>query len=56
MDAKEKVIEAVRAFPCLWTVKSKSYKDQNAKENAWKEVSKQVNSGKTCSVPSILHR
>ena len=38
----EKLIEAVRAFPCLWQVSSKSYKDVKAKENAWKLVANQV--------------
>ena len=42
MEGEEKLVEAVREFPCLWKVKSKSYKDQTARENAWKEVSKQV--------------
>ena len=36
----ERFIEAVREFPCLWRVCSKAYKDLQAMENAWKEVSK----------------
>ena len=36
----EKLIEAVRTFPCLWRVSSKAYKDIRAKENAWKETAK----------------
>ena len=36
----EKLIEAVRTFPCLWRVSSKAYKDKRAKENAWKETAK----------------
>ena len=39
---EEKIIEAVRGFPCLWQPKSPSYKDLRAKENAWKEVANQV--------------
>ena len=35
---EEALIEAVRSFPCLWQVKSKSYKDLRAKENAWRKV------------------
>ena len=38
----EKLIEAVRCFPCLWDVTKTSYKDARAKENAWKEVVIQV--------------
>ena len=29
----EKLIEAVRLFPCLWQVNTKSYKDAVAKAN-----------------------
>ena len=41
---EERLIEAVRAFPCLWQVSSKGYKDLRAKENAWKEVASRVSS------------
>ena len=43
MEGDEELIEAVRGFPCLWLVKSKAYKDQTAKENAWKAICKKVN-------------
>ena len=39
---EEKLIEAVRCFPSLWKVSSKSYKDAKAKENSWKEVAIRV--------------
>ena len=39
---EEKLIEAVRIYPCIWHVNSKSYKDIIAKENAWKEAALQV--------------
>ena len=39
---EEKLIEAVRVLPCLWEVNSKSYRDQRARENAWKEVAETV--------------
>ena len=39
----EKLVEAVRAFDCLWKVGGKSYRDIRAKENAWKEVASKVN-------------
>ena len=42
----EKLIEAVREFPCLWRVSSRAYKDARAKENAWKEVAKVGTLGK----------
>ena len=38
----ERIIEAVQAFPCLWQVSSRSYKDLKAKENAWREVASKV--------------
>ena len=40
----EGFIEAVREFPCLWNVTSKSFKDVHAKENAWKAIAEKVNS------------
>lgn len=42
MTPEEKLIEAVRNLPCLWQVNSKSYRDQRARENAWKEVTETV--------------
>ena len=39
---EEKLIESVRKFPCLWNASYKAYKDQRARENAWKEVAKVV--------------
>ena len=39
---EDKLIEAVRALPCLREVNSKSYRDQRARENAWKEVAQTV--------------
>ena len=44
MEDDEKLIEAVRSFPCLWQTSSKSYKNMRVRENAWKEVAKQVSS------------
>ena len=42
MDFEEKLVEAVRSFPCLWQTTSKCYRDIRARENAWKEVAQQV--------------
>ena len=42
MDIDEQLIECARELPCLWKTHLKSYKDQMAKENAWKGVSEQV--------------
>ena len=42
MEGDEKLVEAVRSFPCLWQVRTKAYKDLTAKENSWKQVAKQV--------------
>ena len=41
---EEKLIESVRDFPCLWNISCKAYKDQRAKENAWKSVTKEASS------------
>ncbi|KAL5471568.1 hypothetical protein EMCRGX_G029695 [Ephydatia muelleri] len=38
----EGFIEAVREFPCLWNVSSKSFKDVHAKENAWKAIAEKL--------------
>ena len=32
---EEKLVEAVRGYPCLWKLTEKGYKDGKAKENAW---------------------
>ena len=40
--ADEKLIEAVRCFPCLWQVNSRLYRDVVAKGNALKEIANQV--------------
>jgi len=45
----EKLIEAVRSFPCLWEVSRKAYKDLRARENAWKAVSMEVSECLFCS-------
>ena len=46
----ETPIEAVRKFECLWNVSSKSFKDNIAKENAWKAVAQEVrNASKSVS-------
>ena len=39
----EKLVEAVRRFPCLWDNSSPTFKDKIAKENAWKAVAAEVN-------------
>ena len=41
MDGK-KLIEGVREFPCLWMVFARGYRDQQAKENAWKKIASDV--------------
>ena len=38
----EKFTESVRSFPYLWQVSFKAYRDQRAKENAWKMVANEV--------------
>ena len=58
MDMDEVLIEAVRNFPCLWQASSKKYKDLRAKENARKEVAKEVCKMYTCKtmirIPFLL--
>ncbi|KAL5509869.1 hypothetical protein EMCRGX_G005308 [Ephydatia muelleri] len=50
----ERIIEAVRAFPCLWQVSSRSYKDLKAKENAWREVASKL--GERHSVEECIRK
>ena len=47
MVVEEKLIEAVRSFPCLWQTTLKSYRDIKARENAWKAVALQMKYYKT---------
>ena len=42
MAQTEDFVEAVRQFTCLWDISCKSFKDVNAKENAWKAVAQKV--------------
>ncbi|XP_065831007.1 uncharacterized protein [Oscarella lobularis] len=37
--SEEMLIEAVRGYPCLWQVRTMSYRDVRAKDNAWTLVS-----------------
>ena len=38
MPEDEVLIEAVRTFPCLWHSNNPGHKDQQTKDNAWREV------------------
>ena len=38
----EKLIEAVRCFPCLWQVSSKSHKDARTRKNTCKKDASQI--------------
>ena len=38
----EKLIEAVKTYPCLWNTTAASYRDVKAKDMAWKQVATQV--------------
>jgi hypothetical protein len=38
----EMLIETIRKYPCLYSVKSRGYRDKIQKENAWKAVGKEV--------------
>ena len=43
MDLKEKLVEAVRSFPCLWQTTSKCTTEiLEPRENDWKEIAQQV--------------
>ena len=48
----EKLIEAVRCFPCLWQTMSKAYKDLRARESA--TTSKSLKSSSTSIVTLFL--
>lgn len=38
----EKLVEIVSKYPCLYDLSSPMYKDQTAKESAWKEIAELV--------------
>ena len=56
MEGDEKLVEAVRGFPCLWQVRTKTYKDLTAKENMWKLVAEQVSVAYTVNKIVILFK
>ena len=56
MEGDEKLVEAVRSFPCLWQVRTKAYKDLTAKENSWKQVAEQVSVAYTGNKIVILFK
>ena len=35
---KDRLIESVRRFPCLYDTRRRDYKDDSIRENAWKMV------------------
>ena len=35
---KEALIELVRAYPCIWDIRSHMYKDQQKKKLAWQDI------------------
>ena len=35
-------VKVVRDLPCLWQVNSKSYRDQRARKNTWRQVTEKV--------------
>ncbi|XP_065061667.1 uncharacterized protein LOC135688677 [Rhopilema esculentum] len=39
---KERLIEAVRRYPCLYNTTKKEYKDESIRENAWRNVCNEV--------------
>lgn len=46
-ESVQKLIDAVEQHESLWNVKSQTYKNRDAKENAWSEVAAAVDSDKT---------
>ena len=54
---KERLVEEVRKFPCLWNVSVKAYRYIKAKENGWKTVSNEVNIlNLECTLVSVQDR
>lgn len=43
MTLFETIIEEVKKYPCLWNKSLDSYRNQNARDNAWKMVSGALN-------------
>ena len=42
VSADEKLIEAIHRYSTIWDNRTKAYKDQGAKDNAWAKVAKEV--------------
>lgn len=56
MEKDESLIEAVRAYPCLYNSKIADFKVQTKKENAWSTISESLDrTGKqiVCMVPCV---
>lgn len=47
MDLSERVVEAVRKYPCLWDPSSLEYRDRRMKDEAWKAVIEEVGDNRT---------
>ncbi|KAB7501363.1 Transcription factor Adf-1 [Armadillidium nasatum] len=43
MTLFERIIEEVKKYPCLWNKSLDSYRNQNARDNAWKMISLALN-------------
>ena len=37
------IIDHVREHPCLYNIKSKFYRDQAMRQEAWEEVAREIN-------------
>lgn len=38
------IIDHVREHPCLYDMKSKFYRDQTMRQEAWEEIAREINS------------
>ena len=41
-DLSEDLHEAVKKFSCLWDLRVQGYRDRSAKENAWRDIQKEL--------------
>lgn len=42
MEDIEKLIESVKKYPCIWDVRLHSYKCNTTKDNAWRQIMREI--------------
>jgi len=42
LSLNERLVDMMESYPCLWNTSSRSYKDINKKDEAWKELQRRL--------------